>query len=75
MAKKTPQQRLRAWRGKRSLGEAAKLLATDRSYLHHIENGKKLPGILLASRMEKAGAGPMRPWLDLRVSRELRGEK
>jgi len=54
---------LRAWRGKRTLRQAADLIGCDPSYLSLLENRKLLPGDrILSLRLHKIAGIPPEAW-------------
>lgn len=54
---------LRAWRGKRTLRQAAELIGCDPSYLSLLENRKLLPGDrILSLRLHKVAGIPPESW-------------
>lgn len=54
---------LRAWRGKRTLRQAADIIGCDPSYLSLLENRKLIPGDrLLSLRMHKVAGIPPDAW-------------
>lgn len=56
---------LRAWRGKRSLREAADVIGCDPSYLSLLENRKKKPtDRKLSLQLERIVGIPLRAWDD-----------
>ena len=65
----TPPERLRKWRGSRSLREAGLALGVDHVHLHRIESGASLPGYRLAESLAAAGVCPANAWIVLRVER------
>lgn len=69
MAKTSPAARVRKWRGKRSLIEAAHDLGISAPFLCRVERGIKLPGLLLAERLENIGALPASAWTAVRLER------
>lgn len=66
----TPRERLRTWRGKRSLREAAELLGCDQSLLRKLELGEesRLPGLTLANSIKREVGIPTEDWDRLRLT-------
>lgn len=56
------QERLRAWRGERTLIQAAVALGCDPSTISLLENGKRKPGLALALKLEAVTAIPVAAW-------------
>lgn len=69
MAKISPPERLRKWRGKRSLRVAAEEIGTDHGHLARLETGDRLPSYALAIRLEKLGVVVASAWEPLRLER------
>lgn len=68
MAKLSPPERLRRWRGKLSYRHVARTLGCAASTLMRIEHGYALPGMMLAERIEAHGGGSAKEWHALRVA-------
>ena len=69
MAKTSPPDRLRKWRGALSYRKAAAVLGITAPFLLRLERGETLPGVPLADRIEAAGGGQARGWFALRIER------
>ncbi len=56
-------EQLRAWRGERTLREAAGLIGCDPSHISLLENGlRRTPGLDLAQRLLEVAGIPLSAW-------------
>lgn len=71
MAKISPSEQLRRWRGDRSYREAAAILKCSAPFVHRLETGEKRPGAQLARRIERIAGVAVLDWLLARHEAEL----
>jgi transcriptional regulator with XRE-family HTH domain len=59
----TAGEQLRAWRGERTMREAAAVIGCDPSHISLLENGRrKKPGLDLAQRLQEIAGIPLSAW-------------